>query len=188
MYLAQKLQISEDLSPHCWLCFSIWNQKKVCCYPNLAVRITRHVFGIKNYYWKHFISWQKSDGFKPVFISHLGAQSTPTGAPMSICSVDKKSNPVDTRPQTSAKCNFKVGHVNERERSTTMGSQICCGAVAGEDTGGRAALMRDGTWKNQSRSLFLFHTDWHQASPLQHHMLRCESVLESKDGTLYGSK
>lgn len=35
-----------------------------------------------------------------------------------------------------------------------MGSQACCWAVAGETTGGRAALMRDITWKNQSRSLF----------------------------------
>lgn len=58
---------------------------------------------------------KKSNGFKPVFISHLGAQRTTTGAPTSICLVDEKSYPVDTRPQPSAKCNFKVGHVNERE-------------------------------------------------------------------------
>lgn len=58
---------------------------------------------------------KKRDGFKPVFISHSGAQRTTTSAPMSICLVDKKSYRVDAGTQASAKCDFKVGHVNERE-------------------------------------------------------------------------
>lgn len=75
-----------------------------------------------------------------------------------LFSSKKKSYPVDTEPQASAKCNFKVGHVNERERSKTMGSQICCG----EGRGGWTDLMRDSTSDNQSNSFF--NTDWHQDS------------------------
>lgn len=68
---------------------------------------------------------------------------------------------------------------------------MCCGAASGEGTGGRAALMTDITSKkNQSREWrsLSFFLQFGIMPP--HCSITCcgESVLESEDGTLYGSK
>lgn len=160
--------MSERPTPYIFV-FLIGKKRKISYCINMTVRVSWHLLGTessKNYSWTYFMILQKSFGFKLVFISHLEGRRTTTGTPMGICLVDKKSYPMDSSPQASAKCNFKVGHVNQREWSTTIGSQICCRAVSREGAGGRAALMTDIKLKNQSRGWFSLSLSYRLASRL----------------------
>lgn len=65
-------------------------------------------------------------------------QKSPPALPWASVQLIRVGPPVDTRPQPSAKCIFKVGHGNEREAIHNMGSQMFSGAVAGEDKGCRS--------------------------------------------------
>lgn len=59
---------------------------------------------------------------------HRGPPSPPRPSPMSIWFVDKQ---LASGPPAPAKCDFKVGHVNERDRFTTTGLGTLLSAEGG---------------------------------------------------------